>query len=218
MVLVLAAALGLSACKKKEGADRGRGQVFDLSDPKAAAVTFAKALEAGDLATARLASNASGFEGELLEAMAESSSGMSRLTTAASGKLGEEARRLAEQHAGIGIASLIANGNVDQQGDRATVRSKDGRSVQLQRIDGKWRVDVGALSKGQDVSQVVQFLRAAGLAARQVADDIEAGRVASLPEVQDAMLGRVMANLPRRLRDRMIRRPLSATTSSTQTS
>jgi len=196
--LILSAAVLAAGCReeKKSGPD--------LSSPKAAAITFTRALEAGDLATARMASNASGFEGDLLEAMADSSSGMNRLTVIASARLGEEARKIAEQHAQINMTKVLSEGAVDIQGNRATLRSKDGGSVHLQKTDNQWRVDVGALSKGQDVSQVVTFLRAAGLAARQVADDIDAGRVKTITEAQDVMVARVAANLPRQMRARLI--------------
>jgi hypothetical protein len=199
-LLLLAGALFAVACERKPAGP-------DLSTPKAAALTFTQALENGDLPTARAASNASGDEGELLEAMAESASGMIRLTSAAGARLGDEARKLAEQHAAIGMTKMIAQGTVDQQGDRATVstREKAGQ-MQLQRSDGRWRVDVGALTRGRDVSQVVIFLRAAGLAARQVADDIDAGRLTSLPAAQEAMVMRITANLPRRIREQVIGR------------
>jgi len=52
--LILAAAVLAAGCEKPKTGP-------DLSNPKAAALTFTKALEAGDLATARMASNASGF-------------------------------------------------------------------------------------------------------------------------------------------------------------
>jgi hypothetical protein len=199
---VLAGALLAAGCERKPAGP-------DLSTPKAAAVTFTRALENGDLVTARAASNASGYEGELLEAMAESASGMSRLTTVAGARLGDEAKKLTEQHASISMAKMVADGTVDQQGERATVSTKEksGR-MQLMRSDGRWLVDVGALTRGQDVSQVVIFLRAAGLAARQVADDIDAGRLTSLAAAQEAMVIHVAANLPRRIRQQMIgRRP-----------
>ena len=113
------------------------------------------------------------------------------------------------------MAKVLADGQVDIRGERASVKPKEGNIVELQRIDGKWRVDIGTLTKGEDVSELIRFLRAAGLSARQVADEIEAGRITSMQQVQEARPRYLIANLPRHLRDRLIpRHPTTARATS----
>ena len=197
MVFAVVAGLTVGGCKKERTGP-------DLSNPRSAAVTFTKALEEGDLQTAKLACNASGIESDLIEAMAQSSSGIKRLNSAATARFGQEAQKIIQGQGPMNVSKNLAEGDVEQDAERATVRSKDRKDeVQLLKIDGQWRVDVGALIKGKDVTRVVPFFRAAGLAARQVADDVDAGRISSAEDARKAMATRVMANLPQMVREQM---------------
>jgi len=188
MVLTVALAVG---CKKAPAG----GQ--DLSTPKAAAMTFGRALEQGDAAAALAAADAGGTERDLVEAMAQSSSGMKRLLAAAHAKFGDDAKRLEMLHSPTDIVKTLRDADVAEDADRATVTSKDGHdSLQLHRRDGEWKVDIGALIRGQDVSHAIPVFHAAGVATNKVADDIESGKCASIDAVIAEVGVQMNAQLP----------------------
>ena len=106
------------------------------------------------------------------------------------------------------VSTNLKEGDVEQNAERATVRSKDGKdSIQLQCTDGQWRVDIGALIRGQDVVRVVPVFRAAGIAARKVADDIESGKCKTVDEAKQSMSAQIGAALPE-----LVRKELSPST------
>lgn len=169
----------LAGCKKQTAG-------VDLSTPRAAASTFTNALEKGDAATATLASSAGGIETDLVAAMAESASGIKKLNAAAIAKFGDDGKRLVAVQ--TNVAKNLSDGEVEITGDRALLRSRDGRdTMQLKRDDAGWKVDIGALIKGQDVSHVVPIFRAAGLASRKTAEEIESGKLKTVDEAKTQM-------------------------------
>jgi hypothetical protein len=195
VLLLMSAMLAPIGCKKTQNTGP------DLTNPKAAALTFTRALENGDIATAQLASNAGGIEVDLIEAMAQSAMGIKQLHAAATTKFGDQANKILQTQS-LSVTKNLANADVDPGETRAIVRSRDGRDViALQKTEDGWKVDVGALIKGKDVTNVVPFFRAAGVAARSVADDITAGKLATVDAARDAMTERLVANLPRLVRE-----------------
>ena len=171
-------------------------------------MTFCRALEQGDADTALAAADAGGTERDLVEAMAQSSSGMKRMLAAAHAKFGDDSKRLDTIRGTTDIVKTLDDADVAEDGDRATVTSKDGHdSLQLHRRDGEWKVDIGALIRGQDVSHAIPVFRAAGVATRNVADDIESGKCASIDAVFAEIGVQINAQLPGRTARRKRRRP-----------
>ncbi len=191
MALVLTLML-LAGCEKPKSGP-------DLSTPKAAAITFTRALEQGDTTTALAAANAGGIERDLVEAMAESSSGLKILEKAANAKFGDDAKRMNTLRGPSNIVSLLMDADVDENGDRAKVVSKNGQdSLQLQKTNGQWKVDIGALVRGQDISHAVPMFVAAGQATRKVADDINSGKCTTVDAALMEMATEINARMPGR--------------------
>jgi hypothetical protein len=192
-IVILVGTAALAGCRKQSAGE--------LSNPKSAAMVFTSALENGDIKTAQRASNASGMETDLLQAMAQSAAGIKRLNTAATAKFGDAAKMIVLAHATT-VSSNLVNADVELGDARAIVRSKDGRdSLQLLKIDGAWRVDVGALIRGRDVTNVIPFFRAAGLAASEVADEITAGHINDVNFAREELQDRLVNNIPRLKRE-----------------
>jgi hypothetical protein len=103
-------------------------------------------------------------------------------------KFGDDAKLLIAMETQAPIAKKMAEGDVEQNAMIATIRSKDGKdTLQLKNVDGQWKVDIGALIRGQDISQVVPMFRAVGKAAQQVADEIDSGKCKTVAEARAAM-------------------------------
>lgn len=183
LILIVGALLPAVGCKKKRAATP-----FDLSNPKAAAVTFARSLENGDLKRAKAATIASGMELDLVESMAHAASNLRKLYDAAEEKFGASAAQDLLARSGMSASEGIAAGQVVMEGDYATVMPRNAISpVPLKRIRGLWKVDIGALIKGQDMSLAIPTLRALGTAADRVSGEVSAGKYASVEEVKAAM-------------------------------
>jgi hypothetical protein len=173
----------------------------DLSNPRSAAVTFATALDRGDVKTAQMASNAGGMEMDLVDAMAQCASNIKHLSDVARAKFGDDAKRLVAAQGPMGIATELASADVDQNAEQATVRTRDGKSkMPLKFVDGTWRVDIGVLVGGQDITFIVPQFRAAAIASRKVADDIEAGKCKTADDAQREMRQSLVSNVPDLLR------------------
>ena len=88
----------------------------------------------------------------------------------------------------VPLARKFAEGDVEQNALLATLKSKDGRDkLQLKNIDGQWKVDIGALIQGRDVSAIVPMFRAVGTASRKLADEIESGKCKTVDEARTGM-------------------------------
>ena len=198
--IVLSATLA-AGCSEKKAADR------DLTSPKAAALTFARAIERGDADTTRFAAMSGGIENDLLDAMAQAVPALRKLDTAARAKFGAAGGALARRSSTgssstsnnpLDSVKLLTEGDVALLGDGtlAQISTRDAATtLQLKKIDGQWKVDVGAMIKGQDVTQTIPWLRALASTATSVAAQIDAGSVATVDDAQQAMRREILQNL-----------------------
>jgi hypothetical protein len=173
LLLLLLCAGAFGGCGRQEGAVE-----VDLTTPRSAATVFTRALEAGDVETAKSAAYGGGLEIEWVEAMAQAMPGMRRLVAAAEVKFGDEAHSLVAGKQTLNLSGTLADAEVQMNGERATVIpvGGDGTKFPMKRIDGKWKIDVGLLTRGEDISDIVKQLRVVGQVAPQLTKDVEAGK------------------------------------------
>src|SRR5438552_703395 len=107
VTLVIALAMLLSSgCKKKQA------PYPDLSNPKAAAVTFARAMETGDVQVARDASMAGGMELDLVDAMTQATHALKQLGNAVQAKFGDQAKDALRGTGTLNASDSLAQGDV----------------------------------------------------------------------------------------------------------
>src|SRR5438876_2697281 len=124
-----------TGCKKKVA------PYPDLSNPKATAVTFARAMETGDVKNAQDASLAGGMEVDLVEAMTRATHSLKQLANLTKAKFGDAGAEMLRVAGAMDASAALAAGDVAFDGDeRATVTPQDGRAVvPVQRTeDGSW--------------------------------------------------------------------------------
>jgi hypothetical protein len=185
-------ALLLSGCKKQEQTG------VDLSNPRAAAISFISALEKGDAPTARKAASAGGIEWDLVDAMADATSGMRALRAAAVKRFGKDADRIIDPRTPLNVSAKLKEADVAGDENTATVTPKDGQIViHLKHDEEGWKVDVGTLTRGQDITDVIPSFHAVGKAAATVGKEIDDGKYNSVAEVQAALDRASMAELAR---------------------
>ena len=201
---VLMVAVALAGCRKKPAAK------IDLSNPKAAALTFTRAIESGDVETAQAAAYAAGIEHDLVEAMALAIPSLKRLDAAARAKYGAEGGDLVEHSDILNSVPAIESAEVAADENRARLTNSTGQIIsQLKNVDGMWKVDVGASILGDDVTRQIEPLRALGNIADQLAGDIEAGKFATVADAK--------RELHLRLLIEQRGRPLTTTTAPAET-
>jgi hypothetical protein len=170
-----------AGCKKKQ-----QIPYPDYSSPKNTAVTFARAMENGDVKVAQEASVAGGMEVDLVEAMTKATCALKQLGTASQAKFGDAGQGILRDAGKLDASESLARGEVVFDGDeRATVTPPDGKSpVPVQKVDDDWKVDIGALIRGDDVIHSIPLLNAVASAANEIRPKVEAGKYAKADDVK----------------------------------
>jgi hypothetical protein len=180
-------------CKKK----KAQIPYPDYATPKNAAVTFARAMERDDVKVAQESSVAGGMEVELVEAMCHATHALKELGKLAHEKFGEDAERTLRGAGSIDASEALAAGEVTFDGDaRATVNPTVGQAivpVQKNEDDDLWKVDVGALIKGDDVTRAIPLLKVVATAAAEVQADLAGGKLKNIDETKTALMRRITA-------------------------
>ena len=188
-LLVITCGMLLPACKKESSGP-------DLSNPRAAAITFTRAVEAGDAETAQEACYAAGMEKDLVDAMALAIPALKRLQVAAEAKFGANYAPLMDDPNLVnGVASLQA---AELSGDenRAKLSARDGKLLSvLKHVDGVWKVDVGASVAGRDLTDQVPQLQALGKCCDGVTRQIESGTIKTAAEAKRQLTIAVLREL-----------------------
>jgi hypothetical protein len=182
MTLLLGVFLIAEGCKKKPAGP-------DLTNPKAAAITFAKAMEDGDVETAKNSSIAGGMEVDLVEAMTKATASLRKLGQACRDKYGDAATVMMKETGSMDASVALANAAVDFDGEEAaTVTPTEGKVVvPVRLVEGNWKVDIGALVKGDDITNSIPLLNTVAAAAAQVTPDVLSGKYKTPDEVKAAL-------------------------------
>jgi len=173
--------VGTGGCGRDDAA-----VTVDLTTPRSAATVFTRALEAGDVETAKSAAYGGGIEIEWVEAVARAMSGMRRLVAAAEKKFGDDAQLLVAGRQTLRLSGTLADAQVQLDGERATViaAGRDGMRFPMKRIDGNWKLDVGLMTRGEDIGDIVKQLRVVGDIAPRLTQDVEAGKYKSIRDLR----------------------------------
>ena len=125
---------------------------IDQSTPKAAALSFAKALEGGDDAAARKIVVGTEQEKQVVDAMIEFTGAVKKLRDAAVKKYADKADDVTGPGMTMGPSKALEDTDIKIDGDTAVVTSTKPQSGQspthLKNIDGKWMVDLSQTLKG----------------------------------------------------------------------
>ena len=169
MAVLFVSLLG-EGCKKKKEIPYP-----DYTSPKNAAVTFARAMERDDVKVAQESSIAGGMEVDLVEAMCHATHSLKQLGKLAHDKFGAEAELTLRGSGSTDASEALAAGEVSFDGDdRATITPTVGQAVVPvhKSEDGDdWKVDVGALIKGDDITRAIPLLKVVTNAATDVYAD-----------------------------------------------
>lgn len=193
----LLACVGFAAagCKDDKGTSGGGGgaAAADLSTPKAAAQSFAKAVTTGDNAGIRATTTGTEEQYKMAEAMGGMLKSMADLRAAATAKYGAD--NPISKDKDMDIAKDIDEAEFKTEGDVATMVKKtnpnDKDPLKLKKVDGKWKVDLGSMPASES-AQITKMAPAMKKACDEVAAEINSGKHATADAAQTAM-GQKMA-------------------------
>jgi hypothetical protein len=165
----------------------------DFSTPKGAARTFATAMENGDTETAKKA--CAGGDPKMLESMVVAVGNFKKMHDAAISKFGDEGKTVF----GETVNSFDLNRNLDDavekiDGDQATVTAKGGKTFNLKKVNGEWKVDASEMS-GPSGSVGVAMAESMGKSAKELADEINDGKYKTAAEAKDAFSKKMLGGM-----------------------
>jgi hypothetical protein len=181
----------------------------DLSTPKAAAMSFADALQAGDVAAAKTAAVGDAQNQDLVSTLAEVAAQNAKLREAAKAKFGEEAsKKIAKKMTSEELAKQLDEAEIKENGDTATITSKEnpGNPLTLKKVDGQWKVDMLSGAAGAQTAQQLPLIKAFGTLMSELATEINDGKYKTVDEAQSAMQTKMMTAMA------TMRRPTTAPT------
>jgi hypothetical protein len=188
--VIVAAVVYVSLCTSRAFA------APDLSTPKAAAMTFAKALEAGDAATAKASAVGDAQTQDLVGALAEVAAQNAKLREAATAKFGAEASaKISRKMSSEDLSKQLDASEIKEDGDTATITSKEtpGNPLTLKKVDGQWKVDMLSGAAGPQLAQQLPMIKSFGGVMSELATEITDGKYKNVDEAQTALQTKMMA-------------------------
>lgn len=166
----------------------------DQSTPVAAAKSFFAAVEAGDSdAALSVIANSDERVVRMMRQLATATGAFTELNAATKAAFDQEITDT--EGFAAPPASAFEQATVEQTGDTATLTSPEfGAPMHFVRTDGKWYVDLTEQMQtvsAADLDQMEQVVPPIARAYRETAEDVRAGRLASMEEMDQAFAARM---------------------------
>ena len=177
---------------------------IDQSTPKATALSFAKALEAGDGKAARQLVIGTDQELGVIDATIDFTAAVKKLREAAVKKYAEKADEATGSGLTVDSSKALEDTEIKEEADTATLTNTKAQASQapmrMKKIDGKWKVNLsetfsGAAALGQNSAQMQSMLKDWTEAVSEVADEVEKGQYILPADAKQALDARLMAKL-----------------------
>jgi hypothetical protein len=203
--IVLTSAVLAGGCKDDPAATTGSGgatgsaaKAPDLSTPKSAAVSFAKALQSNDIATAKAASTGTDEQYKLIDAAGQMMSGFKNYESAAVAKFGDAGKF----GKGEGPPDVVADTEESEpkiEGDTATMvnpkKPADPNPMKLVKKNGQWKVDLSSIPMDEQ-TKMAETAPKVKKALDETAEEIKAGKYKTAQEAQAALGMKMQAMAP----------------------
>jgi hypothetical protein len=170
------------------------GAAADLSEPKAAALTFVKAMADHDFATLRNASVGNDEERQRVEAMSDLMAAQRKFADAAAAKFGDSAP-VQRGNVSAVFEEQLKTAEVKVEGDVASIRDpKDekGPPLKLKKVGGEWKVDLSSMQiRSSALSSAGEQMKKLADVTNTTAEEVAADKYATFLEAQTALTQRM---------------------------
>jgi hypothetical protein len=174
-----------------------RADAPDTSSPKKAALAFAKAVQAGDMATAKTLATGSDADWKLMQMLSDIMVASKAFATAASDKFGDQGKLPPGMAMDLSAEFEASDEKID--GDTATLISRakpdDPYPPTFKKTATGWVLDLSTMDKDPATAQMSQMLPVMTKVFNTMADNIKAGKYQSMPEAMTAfqqLMGQLM--------------------------
>lgn len=166
----------------------------ELSTPKAAAITFVRAMEADDMDAFRQVTIGNEEDYKLFQPLLSMTGAAKRLEKAARKRFGREGTKIVRESPALGLEVHVQESDVRVTGDTATLRHKadaQADALPLKKTGDGWKVDLTAISNRQKMSDAAATMTRVQQALEQVTQDILAGQFKTADEAQKSVSARL---------------------------
>jgi hypothetical protein len=191
LVVCTAAMAFLPSCKKEAGGDGSANATPapDLSTPKKAAIVFSKAVDMGDMDTARQTCTGTDEQFASIKGMNDMLAALKRYNVAAVAKFGDKGKLPADAMPDLSAETAKKDEKID--GDKATMVAKDKPDekypMTLKRESGNWKVDLSSMPP--ELVEMGKSAKKTANAIDAVSKDVEAGKYKTPQEAMTAVGG-----------------------------
>lgn len=168
----------------------------DQDDVKAAALAFAKVLEAGNAADVKAACTGTDKEMAIVDGMVEVLGAMKSLSRAAVAKFGDAGKGIMQEQENPGeqIKKQVESAEIKIEGDNATITAKgEGEPLKLKKVDGKWKINLDAMPNKDEMEKAGPMMKAMVKACNETITDIKADKYKTVDEAKTALGMKMMA-------------------------
>jgi hypothetical protein len=181
---VLCALFALAACWMSASPAKA---AQDLSTPKKAALTFARAVEAGDMDGAKASSVGTDDDYAALQSLSDMLGAVKRMQTAMLKNYGNDAKKLSDLSSPMSSQIETAEEKVD--GDTATlvVKPDDKYPPTLKKSGDEWKMDLKVMSSDPQFGKMKEAAKKAVPLLDSFTKDVEAGKYATVSDASLAL-------------------------------
>lgn len=155
----------------------------DLSTPRSAAIVFAKAVEEGDMTTAKSAATVSEGSDAFMDAMGSLVKSSKKLEAAVIAKFGDAGKQIISAEKKDVAAELNA-AQLKEAADTAeiTTDNPEQKPLKLRKVDGAWKVDLTSVMPPSEMPRATAVFSAMSVAMTDLVQEVNDGKYPS-PEV-----------------------------------
>jgi len=166
----------------------------DLTSPKSAAVSFAKAMEAGDAEKLRAATTGGTDEDyKMLEVLSGVFSSMKTLEKESVAKFGEEGN-LTEGPMSMDMVAQVESSEEKIDGDTATLSNPGEKDpLTLKKEGDDWKVDLSKIPNKEEMAKALPVMRGMQKAAEDITAEVKADKYKTAEEAKKAFGMKMMA-------------------------
>jgi hypothetical protein len=166
----------------------------ELATPKAAAITFVRAMEADDMDAFRQVTLGNDEDYKLFEPLLNMTGAAKRLEKAARTHFGKEGSKVVRESPAVELEVHVQESDVKVNGDRATLKHKadgNGDALPLKKTAAGWKVDLTAIPNRQQMSDAGPTMTRMQQTLEQAAADILEGKFKTPDEAEKAVAARM---------------------------
>lgn len=190
-ILVVAASAAAEVVPATQPTSQTAAVVVDLTSPKAAMISYFRAMQRHDMESAKKTVVVDATCQELWDATAATHMAKTKYVEAARAKFGDKAAKRLAPDVMATLIMIVERSSVKEDGDTAEIGEHG--DYPCRRVGGEWRYDYARRQKDTDVPAMMKYMETTKALYEGLAQDIAKGKYATAEEVLVARNGKMPA-------------------------